>query len=64
MAVSGYASTAMVQKWMNLKSKNPSIDLGDFVTCCNCGRIMLVNVGTNVCPECNEKLLIWADENS
>ena len=32
-----------------LKSKNPSIDLGDFVTCCNCGRIMLVNVGTNVC---------------
>ena len=49
MAVSGYASTAMVQKWMNLKSKNPSIDLGDFVTCCNCGRIMLVNVGTNKC---------------
>ena len=20
-------------------SKNPSIDLGDFVTCCNCGRM-------------------------
>ena len=32
-------------------SKNPSIDLGDFVTCCNCGRTMLVNVGTDVCPE-------------
>lgn len=31
------------------ESKNPNIDLGDFVTCCNCGRIMLVNVGTNVC---------------
>ena len=45
-------------------SKNPSIDLGDFVTCCNCGRTMLVNVGTDVCPECDEKSLIWADEEN
>ena len=25
-------------------SKNPSIDLGDFVTCCNCGRTLYKQV--------------------
>lgn len=45
-------------------SENLSIDLGDFVTCCNCGRTMLVNVGTDVCPECDEKTLTWADEEN
>lgn len=41
---------------------NLCIDSGDFVTCCNCGRTMLVNVGTDVCPECDEKSLTWEDE--
>lgn len=45
-------------------SENLSIDLGDFVTCCNCGRTMLVNVGTDICPECDEKTLTWADKEN
>ena len=42
-------------------SANISPDLGDFVTCCNCGRTMLVNIGTDSCPECEEHALMWAD---
>ena len=40
-------------------SANISPDLGDFVTCCNCGRTMLVNIGTDSCPECEEHALMW-----
>lgn len=29
---------------------NLGIDSGNFVTCCNCGRTMLVNVGTDFHP--------------
>lgn len=46
-------------------SNNQSTDnLGDFVYCCNCGRTMLVDLGTQKCPECGEETLMWADENN
>lgn len=45
-------------------SKNSSVDVGDFVKCCNCGRTMFVNIGTEVCPECDEMSLTWADEDN
>ena len=45
-------------------SKNSSLESGDFVTCCNCGRTMLVNIGTDICPECNAKSLTWEDNNN
>lgn len=45
-------------------SDNTSIDFGDFVTCCNCGRTMLVNIGTNKCPECDEETLSWEDKDN
>ncbi|WP_182430932.1 hypothetical protein [Clostridium sp. AF50-3] len=31
------------------------------MTCCNCGKIMLVNIGTDSCPECEEHALMWTD---
>ena len=37
-------------------------DIGDLVQCCNCGKIMLVNSGEEICPECNEDgTLKWLD---
>lgn len=46
-------------------SNNQSTDnLGDFVYCCNCGRTMLVDLGTQKCPKCGEETLMWADENN
>ena len=42
-------------------SANISLDLGDFVTCCNCGRTMLVIIGADSCPECEEHALMWTD---
>lgn len=45
-------------------SENSSLESGDFVTCCNCGRIMLVNIGTEICPECDEKSLTWEDNDN
>lgn len=42
---------------------NISPEFGDFVTCCNCGRTMLVNIGADSCPECEEHALIWADNH-
>lgn len=44
-------------------SVNQSFDRGDLVECCNCGRIMFVDIGTEKCPECEEKTLSWVDEN-
>lgn len=44
-------------------STNISPDLGDFVTCCNCGKTMLVNIGTDSCPECEEHALMWTDRD-
>lgn len=37
-------------------SKHSSADVGDIVMCCNCGRTMFVNIGTEVCPECDQLL--------
>lgn len=45
-------------------SKNSSLERGDFVSCCNCGRTMLVNIGTEICPECGEKSLTWEDNDN
>lgn len=42
---------------------NSSLECGDLVMCCNCGKTMLVNIGTETCPDCDEKTLDWADEN-
>lgn len=44
--------------------ENSSIDSGDFITCCNCGRTMLVNIGTEKCPECDEETLMWEDKDN
>lgn len=44
-------------------SSNISLEFGDFVTCCNCGKTMLVNLGADSCPECDEHTLMWADDN-
>ena len=43
-------------------NENPSLDYGDFVTCCNCGKTMLADIGIDKCPECNEETLAWANE--
>ena len=47
-------------------SNNHSADnFGDFVYCCNCGRTILVDLGTQKCPECGgEETFMWADENN
>lgn len=45
-------------------NENSSLNLGDFVSCCNCGRTMLVNIGTNKCPECDEESLVWEDKDN
>ena len=45
-------------------SKNSDLEYGDFVFCCNCGRIMLIDIGIENCPECDEKSLMWEDENN
>lgn len=42
-------------------NENSSLEYGDFVNCCNCGRRMLVNIGVEKCPECDEKSLEWED---
>ena len=39
--------------------ENMSLQYGDFVTCCNCGKTMIVNIGTEKCPKCNKKSLMW-----
>lgn len=45
-------------------SKNSSLDYGDFVTCCNCGKTMLADIRIDKCPECDEETLAWADEKN
>ena len=42
--------------------ENTSGEYGDFVFCTNCGKTMVVNIGTEKCPECGEVALMW--ENS
>lgn len=45
-------------------SQNQSLEVGDFVQYMNCGRLMLVDINTDVCPVCEEKTLAWADPNN
>lgn len=40
---------------------NRSMEYADLVTCCNCGLTMLVNLGTDSCPECGEHALSWTE---
>lgn len=44
-------------------SNNQSITHGDFCKCMNCGRTMLLDIGTDVCPECEQEMLSWVDDN-
>ena len=38
-------------------------DRGDYVMCCNCGKVMVVRVGTDDCPACGAfGCLAWADD--
>ena len=43
-------------------NENPSLDHGDFVVCCNCGKTMLADIGTENCPICGKETLEWADD--
>lgn len=43
---------------------NSSMQHGDFVICCNCGRRMLVNIGTDDCPVCRTRTLDWEDRDN
>lgn len=45
-------------------SKNSSLEYGDFVACCNCGKTMLVDIMIDKCPECDKEALTWADEKN
>ena len=42
---------------------NLSLEYGDFVVCRNCGKTMLVNIGTEICPICDRETLEWVDGN-
>lgn len=41
--------------------ENTSWEYGDFVFCTNCGKVMVVNIGVDRCPECGEVALMWED---
>lgn len=45
-------------------SDNSSLDnYGDFVRCTNCGKLMLVDLREEICPECcTDGSLMWVDE--
>ena len=39
------------------------IEHGDYVVCSNCGAVMLVPCGVDICPMCHEDgCLMWADD--
>ena len=37
---------------------------GDFVKCVNCGKLMLVNIGEDNCPECGKESLVFVDNDN
>ena len=42
----------------------PNVEEGDFVRCNNCGKVMLLPYGSDICPECGkEGCLAWADDS-
>lgn len=36
---------------------------GDLVRCVNCGALMLIPCGGEICGECNSENLMWYDED-
>lgn len=37
-------------------------ELGDYVSCCNCGVVLLLNMGDETCPQCGvDGCLEWVD---
>lgn len=36
--------------------------IGDLVQCMNCGKVMLVDIGEEKCPECHAETLSWYDD--
>ena len=36
---------------------------GDFVRCLDCGTLMLISCGGEICGKCNSDNLIWYDED-
>ena len=41
--------------------ENYSFEKGDFVCCSNCGELLLVDIETETCPNCNKAALSWVD---
>ena len=35
--------------------------IGDFVQCVNCGALLLVGIGEEVCPKCKDEMFVWVD---
>ena len=49
---------------LDRRTKENTSEYGDFVTCCNCGRTMLVNIAADKCPECDEETLMFEDKDN
>ena len=48
-----------------MKTNKNTSECCDFVICNNCGRLMLVNLGEDTCPECDcKETFSWANEDS
>lgn len=53
----------MDEKIVALDRVSQGNEYGDLVQCMNCERVMLVNSGTKICPECDESgTLSWVDD--
>ena len=53
----------MEEKIVALDRVSDGEKYGDLVQCSNCGRTMLVDIGEEICPECNENgTLMWVDD--
>lgn len=53
----------MDEKIIALDRVSQGNEYGDLVKCMNCGRVILVNSGTETCPECDESgTLSWVDD--
>lgn len=41
----------------------PNVEAGDLVRCSNCGKVMLVPYGNEICPECGKVgTMAWFDD--
>ena len=53
----------MEEKIIALDRVSNGKEYGDLVQCNNCGRVMLVNLGEETCPECDaEGSFEWVDD--